>query len=69
MAIFRELEATLLLEGYDIVAFTETWCDKSYDWSVALVKYKLFRRDKRGMRGGGVVLHVLKSGLNAKGCL
>ncbi|PKU45862.1 rna-directed dna polymerase from mobile element jockey-like [Limosa lapponica baueri] len=54
----EELEATVLLERYDIVAITETWWDKSHNWSVAIKGYKLFRRDRQGRRGGGVALYV-----------
>ncbi|PKU28821.1 glycerol kinase [Limosa lapponica baueri] len=54
---WKELEATMLLESYDIVAITETWWEESYDWSVA-IHNKLFRRDRRGRRGGGVALYV-----------
>ncbi|PKU40284.1 glycerol kinase [Limosa lapponica baueri] len=54
----EELEATVLLESYDIVAITETWWYESYDWSVAIEGYKLFRRDRQGRRGGGVALYV-----------
>ena len=32
----EELEATVLLESYDLVAITETWWDKSHDWSVPI---------------------------------
>ncbi|PKU31150.1 hypothetical protein llap_18546 [Limosa lapponica baueri] len=56
----EELEAILLQESYDVVAITETWWDKSYDWSVAIDGYKLFRRDRRERRGGGVALYVKK---------
>ncbi|PKU42932.1 rna-directed dna polymerase from mobile element hypothetical protein [Limosa lapponica baueri] len=54
----EELEATVLLERYDIVALTETWWDESYNWSVGIEGCKLFRRDRRGRRGGGVTLYV-----------
>ncbi|PKU32056.1 rna-directed dna polymerase from mobile element jockey-like [Limosa lapponica baueri] len=53
-----ELEAIMLLESYDIVAITEPCWDESYDWSVAIEGYKLFRRDRRGRRGGGVALYL-----------
>ncbi|PKU42649.1 nipped-b-like protein [Limosa lapponica baueri] len=56
----EELEAILLQESYDIVAITETWWDESYDWSVVINGYKLFRRDRRGRRVGGVALYVKK---------
>ena len=45
-------------ENYDIVAITETWWDASHDWSAAINGYKLFRRDRQGMRGGGVAQYV-----------
>ncbi|PKU48706.1 nipped-b-like protein [Limosa lapponica baueri] len=54
----EELEAVLLQESYDIVAITETWWDESYDWTVAIDGYKLFRRDRRERKGGGVALYV-----------
>ncbi|PKU27523.1 nipped-b-like protein [Limosa lapponica baueri] len=54
----EELEAIMLLERYDIVAITETWWDESYNWSVGIEGYKLFRRDRRGRRHGGVALYV-----------
>ncbi|GAB0182504.1 cAMP-dependent protein kinase inhibitor alpha [Grus japonensis] len=41
----EELEATMLLESYDLVAITETWWDESHDWSAAINGYRLFRRD------------------------
>ncbi|GAB0203436.1 hypothetical protein GRJ2_002809200 [Grus japonensis] len=56
----EELEATVLLESYDLVAITETWWDKSHDWSAAINGYRLFRRDRRGRRGRGVALYVKK---------
>ena len=56
----EELEATVLLESYDLVAITETWWDKSHDWSAAIDGYRLFRRDRQGRRGGGVALYIKK---------
>ena len=43
---------------YDLVATTETWWDRSHDWSAAMDGYKLFRKDKQGRRGGSVALYV-----------
>ncbi|PKU36576.1 mitochondrial fission process protein 1 [Limosa lapponica baueri] len=54
----EELEAIVRHESYDVVAITETWWDKSNDWSAAMEGYKLFRRDRQGRRGGGVALYV-----------
>ncbi|KAK4805648.1 hypothetical protein QYF61_022406 [Mycteria americana] len=56
----QELEATLLLESFDLVAITETLWDESCDWHVAINGYRLFRRDRRGRSGGGVVLYTKK---------
>jgi len=57
----EELEATVLLESYDLIAITETWWDESHDWSVAIDGYRLFRRDRQGRRGGGIALYIKKS--------
>jgi len=54
----EELEAILQQDSCDLVAITETWWDDSHDWSAAMDGYKLFRRDRRGRRGGGVALYV-----------
>ncbi|KAK4811538.1 hypothetical protein QYF61_011687 [Mycteria americana] len=54
----EELEAIVHQENYDMVAITETWWDDSHNWSAATDGYKLFRRDRRGRRGGGVALYV-----------
>ena len=50
----EELEATMLLESYDVVAITETWWDESHDWSATIDGYRLFRRDRQGKRGRGL---------------
>ncbi|KAK4827186.1 hypothetical protein QYF61_015148 [Mycteria americana] len=54
----EELEAIVHQENYDMVAIMETWWDDSHNWSAAMDGYKLFRRDRRGRRGGGVALYV-----------
>ncbi|KAK4813675.1 hypothetical protein QYF61_019568 [Mycteria americana] len=54
----EELEAIVHQENYDMVAITEMWWDDSHNWSAAMDGYKLFRRDRRGRRGGGVALYV-----------
>ncbi|GAB0190981.1 hypothetical protein GRJ2_001563400 [Grus japonensis] len=46
------------LQGYDIIGITETWWDGTYDWSVGMEGYRLFRKDRQGRRGGGVTLYV-----------
>ncbi|KAM6317647.1 LOW QUALITY PROTEIN: forkhead box protein J1-like [Podargus strigoides] len=40
----EELEATVLLESYNIVAIPGTSWDESHDWSVAIDGYKLYAR-------------------------
>jgi len=57
----EDLEATMLLESYDLIALTETWWDESHDWSVVIDRYRLFRRDRQGKRGGGITLYIKKS--------
>ncbi|GAB0201705.1 hypothetical protein GRJ2_002636100 [Grus japonensis] len=56
----EELEATVLLESYDLVAITETWWDEFHVWTVAIDGYRLFRRDKQGRRSGGIDLYIKK---------
>ena len=54
----EELEAIVQQDSCDLVAITETWWDKSHDWSAAMDGHKLFRRDRHGRRGGEVALYV-----------
>ena len=56
----EQLEATMPLESYDLVAITDTWCNESQDWSVAVDGCRMFRRDRQGRRGGGVALCIKK---------
>ncbi|GAB0179153.1 hypothetical protein GRJ2_000380600 [Grus japonensis] len=46
------------LLDYDLIGITEAWWDSSYDWSVGMEGYRLFRKDRQGRRGGGVTLYV-----------
>ncbi|RMC21511.1 hypothetical protein DUI87_02377 [Hirundo rustica rustica] len=57
----KELEAMVQQQSYDVVAIMETWWDDSHGWSTALDGYKLFRRDRKGRRGGGVALYIKKA--------
>ena len=54
------LESAVLLENLSIVAITETWWNDSYDWSVAIDCYKLFRRGRQGRRGGSAAIYIMK---------
>lgn len=47
----------MLLESYDLVATTETWWDKTHDWTVTIGVYRLFRRHGR-KRGRGVAPYI-----------
>ncbi|OPJ82162.1 ras-related protein Rab-33A [Patagioenas fasciata monilis] len=54
----EELEATVLLEGYDLVATAEPWWGGSRDWRVLIDVCGVFGRDGRGRKGGGVALYI-----------
>lgn len=54
----KGLEAISKQESDDRVTITEMWWDDLQDWSTAVDGYKLFTRDRRGRRGGGVALCV-----------
>ncbi|GAB0178597.1 hypothetical protein GRJ2_000325000 [Grus japonensis] len=54
----EELETCVCLQGYDLIGITETSWDSSYDWSVGMEGYRLFRKDRQGRRGGGVTLYI-----------
>ncbi|GAB0208218.1 hypothetical protein GRJ2_003287500 [Grus japonensis] len=54
----EELETCVRLQGYDLIGIPETWWDSSYDWSVGMEGYRLFRKDRQGRQGGGVALYV-----------
>ena len=56
----EELEATMLLESYDLVVITETWWDKSIDWSMAVDGSRLFRRDRQKRRSRKMALYIKK---------
>ncbi|TRZ14270.1 hypothetical protein HGM15179_012835 [Zosterops borbonicus] len=57
----EELEVMVQQQSYDVVASTEMWWDDSHSWSTALDGYKLFRRDRKGRRGGGLALYIKKA--------
>ncbi|GAB0207137.1 hypothetical protein GRJ2_003179300 [Grus japonensis] len=54
----EELETCVCLKGYDLIGIPETWWDSSYDWSVGMEGYRLFRKDRQGRQRGGVALYV-----------
>jgi len=40
------------LQSCDLIGITETWWDGSYDWSVGMEGFRLFRKDRQGKQGG-----------------
>ncbi|GAB0195031.1 hypothetical protein GRJ2_001968400 [Grus japonensis] len=54
----EELEMRVCLQGCGLIGITEMWWDSSYDWSVGVEGYRLFRKDRQGRRGGGVALYI-----------
>ena len=54
----EESETCARLQGYDLIGIMEMWWDGSYDWSVGMEGYRLFRKDRQGRRGGDVALYV-----------
>ncbi|GAB0186659.1 hypothetical protein GRJ2_001131200 [Grus japonensis] len=54
----EEMETCAHLQGYDLIGIMEMWWDGSYDWSVGMEGYRLFRKDRQGRQGGDVALYV-----------
>jgi len=54
----EELEMCVHLWGYGMIGIMEMGWDSSYDWSIGMGEYRLFRKDRQGRRGGGVALYV-----------
>ncbi|KAF4796229.1 hypothetical protein TURU_086123 [Turdus rufiventris] len=57
----EELEAMVHQQSYDVVTIMEMWWDNSHSWSAALDGYKLFRRDRKWGRSGGVALYIMEA--------
>jgi len=56
----EELEATMLLESYDLIAIIETWWDESHDWTTAIDGYRVLRKDRQAKRARGIALYIKK---------
>lgn len=54
----EEPELRTQSETYDVIGITETWWENSHDWETTTDSYKLFQKDRKGRRGGRVVLYV-----------
>ena len=46
------------LENYDLIAITEIWWNKLYNWNAMIEGDKLFRREKQGGRGREIILSI-----------
>ena len=55
---WEELELHAQSESYDVIGITETWWENLHDWKTTMDGYKLFRKDRKGRRGGAVALYV-----------
>lgn len=53
-----ELQTCIQSQGFDLIVVTEMWWNSSCDWNVGIRDYTLFRRDRPGRQGGGIVLCV-----------
>lgn len=62
------LDATMLLDSYDLVAITGTWWDKLCDWNVTINGYELFRRDRKEGEVEGLP-SMSRGALSVKSCL
>ena len=54
----KELEICVQSHDCGLVGIMEMRWDSLHDWSVAMEGHRLFRKDRPGRQGGGVVLHV-----------
>ncbi|GAB0179199.1 hypothetical protein GRJ2_000385200 [Grus japonensis] len=54
----EELEICAHSLDCDLIVIMEMWWDSSYDWSVGMEGYRLFRKDEQGRRRGDVALYV-----------
>ena len=63
----EELEATMLLESYDLIALTQTWWHEFHDWTAAINDYRLFRGTGRE-RGVEVLPFTSRNQYSVKSC-
>lgn len=56
----EELETTVHVVNYDLIAIIIMLWDESHGWSTAMDGYKLFWRGRQGKKGKGVALYVKK---------
>ena len=54
-----EFQALLSMDSFDVIALTETWLDANFeDKELGLEGYNIFRKDRQGKRGGGVLMAI-----------
>lgn len=51
-----ELETLVLSQNYEIIHISDTWWNKSCEWSAGVEGYQLFRRDRQCSQGGDTAL-------------
>ncbi|GAB0182364.1 cAMP-dependent protein kinase inhibitor alpha [Grus japonensis] len=54
----EELETCARLQGCDLIGIMEMWWDGSYDRTVGMEGYRLFRKYRQGRQGEDVALYV-----------
>jgi len=54
----EELELHAQSESYVITGITESWRENLHEWKTTMDGYRLFRKDRKGRRGGGVALYA-----------
>ena len=60
----KKNELNIMVEDIDrhIIGITESWANTDItDAELGLTGYVMFRRDRIGRRGGGVILYMLKN--------
>ena len=60
----KKNELNIMVQNIDlyIIGLTESWANKDIsDAELGLTGYIMFRRDRRGRRGGGVILYIKES--------
>ena len=54
-----EFQALLSMDSFDVIALTETWLDVNFeDKELGLEGYNIFRKDRQGKRGGGLLMAI-----------
>lgn len=54
----QNLETTVQLENYELIAIIETWQNDSHDWRMMIEVQKVFRRYRQGKKDGRVAFCI-----------